>query len=290
MAHRMDRMLRGARAAFRQGDLYRAQGLLQACLRLDPCAKTYHNLGVFYVLEGRIARSGDAHDASRMGKRLLQKALTLAPLASSEQALGYLYFRQKQYGRAARCYQRAYGMAPDFAAAYNLALSYYRAHSCQKARLWAKKAGQKGDGAEKQEALILELFAALSAGENLDEEARNALLAVTDPFLLEEKFVLTFLLLGRCEARKQLDRLLGSCWVDGPVMAMVFDCLLAQGEAARVGAVLRNRLAQLRDSGYDFGREARQLKRAFRDARYRKRLIASYRFIRPLLLQQCYLE
>lgn len=286
----MNSIIHQAIVELNQANMYQAQKLFQKCLRYYPCAKSFNNMGVFYVFEGRITRNEKKYNASLAGKYLLEKALKISPLESSELALGYSYFTKKRYRGAARCYEKAYLMNPEFITAYNIALSYFKLQEYRKAEAWAKKAGLKCNKLEKQEALILELFSSLHLTPKRNRAALNMLLDITDSFLFEEKFVLTFLIWGENEAKKQIDLLLKNCWVDITVMAMIFEVLFDHNEDFKAKSILNKRLEELDDSNYDFGSEIKQLERIFLSKKYRKKMIASYQFSRTAIVQQCYQE
>ena len=245
---------------------------------------------MFYIFEGKYDRKERKYNATLKGRYFLKKALKVAPLISADLALGYLSFAKKKYRSAASCYKKAYCISQDFPTAYNIALSYFRLQKYKQAMIWAQEAYNKGDDSEQIEALILWLFSSKDFKPKNYEQRLKVLFDTTDPFLLEDKFILTYLTADMEEAKKQIEPLLKQCWVTVPVIAMIFDCLLSQNNVIEAKSILDERLKQLEDCDYNVKWEIRSLKKAFSQEAFRKKLIASYQFIRPAIVQRCYQE
>lgn len=111
-----------------------------------------------------------------------------------------------------------------------------------------------------------------------------------DTFLLEDKFVLTYLRGDMKAAQGQIALLLDKCCLEAPVMAMVFDCLLSQNLVCDANSALERRIEELHDYDYNVNSEIHRLQKAFSRESYRKRLIASYRYNHSIIFQYCYLE
>lgn len=282
-------LTREAKTKLAEANMYQAQCLLQKGVKEYPCAESLHNLGVFYAFEGRYDRKETRYNAFFRAERLLKKALAKSFLPSAECALGYLYFSQRRYKKAVYRYKKAYCKNRDFSTAYNVAVSYYKMRKDPQAAIWAAKALEKGTEAEQAEATILKLFAMQDLKTCDDPQDRERLREIHDPFLREEKFVLTYLAGDREEARKQIGLLLDTYCLEPSVMAMVFDCLLSQNLTRDANAALECRIEQLRGYDYNVKSEIRQLQKAFLRESYRKRMIASYRYNHPAIFQERYL-
>ena len=113
---------------------------------------------------------------------------------------------------------------------------------------------------------------------------------IDDMFLLEDKFVLTYLRGDMKAAQGQIALLLDKCCLEAPVMAMVFDCLLSQNLVCDANSALERRIKELHDYDYNVNSEIHRLQKAFSRESYRKRLIASYRYDHPAIFQYYYLE
>ena len=289
MEEKLQSLIRRAKTQLDEANMYQAQCLLQKAVRNYPCAESFNNLGVFYAFEGRYDRNENRHNAPFRAERLLKRASGNSFLPSAELARGYLYFTRKRYKKAVCCYQKAYYENRDFSTAYNVALTYYRMRNDHQAVIWATKALEKGTEAEQLEATILKLFSSQDLKAPECQRDIERVMNIDDTFLLEDKFVLTYLRGDMKAAQGQIALLLDKCCLEAPVMAMVFDCLLSQNLVCDANSALERRIEELHDHDYNVNSEIHRLQKAFSRESYRKRLIASYRYDHPTIPQNCYL-
>lgn len=290
LVERLQSLIREVKTKLDEANMYQAQCLLQKAAKDYPCAETFNNLGVFYAFEGRYDREENRYTAFFRAERLLKRVLRKSFLPSAELALGYLYFTRKRYKKAVCCYQRAYCKNRDFPTAYNAALSYYKMRKYHQAAIWATKALEKGTEAEQLEATILKLFSSQDLKAPECQRDIERVMNIDDMFLLEDKFVLTYLRGDMQAAQGQIALLLDKCCLEAPVMAMVFDCLLSQNLVCDANSALERRIKELHDYDYNVNSEIHRLQKAFSRESYRKRLIASYRYDHPAIFQYYYLE
>lgn len=287
---KLQSLIREVKTKLDEASMYQAQCLLRKAVKDYPCAESFNNLGVFYAFEGRYDRNENRYNAFFRAECVLKRTLSKSFLPSAELARGYLYFTRKRYKKAVCCYQKAYCENRDFSTAYNVALTYYKMRNYHQAVIWATKALEKGTEAEQLEATILKLFSSQELKAPECQRDIERVMNIDDTFLLEDKFVLTYLRGDMKAAQGQIALLLDKCCLEAPVMAMVFDCLLSQNLVCDANSALERRIEELHDYDYNVNSEIHRLQKAFSRESYRKRLIASYRYNHSIIFQYCYLE
>lgn len=115
----LEALVQDADAAYRRGDLDRAQASYEAVLRLDPDhAHAWNRVGAI------LAQRGDLEAA----QRALERALSLNPrLAAAHSNLGNVHYQRGDYTQALLCYQQAIALDPRNPVFYeNLHAAYKR--------------------------------------------------------------------------------------------------------------------------------------------------------------------
>lgn len=110
----------------RNYDFYNAQVLLMQNISDFPCWLTYHNLGVFYLMNGKFLNNINNFNASNIAYKYLSSALKFEISELTLSALGYYYFWERQYSKSKDMYKKSLDINNgDISSIYNYALCLY---------------------------------------------------------------------------------------------------------------------------------------------------------------------
>ena len=277
-----------------QNEIYQAQILFRQNVKDNPCFISFNNLGVFYAFEGLFKLDNSCRGAKKLGIKYLKNAETFQKSHLTLFALGTIFFEYEDYKEAEMYFKQTYELKHDYSSAYNLALSFYRQNLYVESMEYFKKAldvyddFHHYDDSEHIETYVAYAFSLLQIDKNKCREALSYLFEDETEYMESDKFTLAYLC-GEFEiAECLISPMLEHFSLTSKEMAMVFDCLFKFNKKDEAEKYLNNKIEILKEHDYHSQYDIRQLKKAFSQEEYRKELILSFRYIRPLIKECCY--
>ena len=271
-----------------QGKFYEAQTLFRQNAKNSPCFITLNNLGVFYAFEGLSKPDNSGHVATKLGMRYLKKAEAYQKSHLTSSAFGQICFKAKDYKGAAKHFEQACELKPDFYAIYNCGASYYMKGAYDKAVVWLKKALSICDNSNYVEALTSYIFSLLYGDKKEFLAVSHKMLEVDDEDIAWEKFVVAYFANDLPAAESQIQPMLRQFSVGAQDMALVFDCLFKLGKETEAEEYLKQKVEYLEGFDYNTRPEISKMRKAFSQADYRAKLVAEYKHGIACLGQCCY--
>lgn len=254
----------------------------------SPCFITYNNLGVFYAFEGLFKPNNSGRIATKLGLGYLKKAEASQISCLTLSAFGQICFKAKDYKGAAKYFEQACELKPDYYSIYNCGTSYYMAGAYDKATVWFQRALSICDDSDCVEAITANIFSLLYSDKEEFFAAAHKMFEVEDENIEWEKFVVAYFANDLLVAESLIEPMLKKFNVTLQDMAIVFDCLLRLGKEAKADECLKQKVESL--GGYDYNTqpEIRRMRKAFFQADFRAELIAKYKYDISHHYQCCY--
>jgi tetratricopeptide (TPR) repeat protein len=203
-------------------------------------------------------------------------------------ALGNVSFEVKDYEEASKNFRQACELKSDYATVYNLALSLFRQGMYKDALAWFEKALNICDNSDHAETYAAYAFSLLQIDKRKCREELNTLIEDDTANMEIDKFTLAYLCNDLQAAERQIKSMLEHFSIDLEQMSMVFDCLFRLNKRDEATEYLERKIEELEESDYNVKPEIRRLKKVFSQDEYRKEIISSLQFVRPLIKQCCY--
>jgi len=293
---------KAALLALSQGEFYQAQLLFRKNVMKNLSAMTLNNLGSFYIFEGIYTNKDSCRRANKLGISYLQKAIAHQPLSLSFIALGHACFELQEFEGAVSNFGKAYELNVNHATLYNLAMSFYRIGAYDNAMLWFNKAINL---CEKPNSFFTDpdsfyeqseyfdthtsyLFSLLQIDKIRCHKEIRVLFENDSRDLYLDRFILAYLCDDLPLAESQIKMVLEYWKTDIPVTAMIFDCLIELGNNDVAQNYLNNAIESYEDMKYNVKAEVTKLKKMFAQADYRRSIISTFQFTKPLIAQCCY--
>lgn len=243
---------------------------------------------MFYVWEGLLKPDYSRRGADKWGIGYLQKAETYQSSHLTQAALGKAFFTLADYAQAAKHFEKACTIKDEYASACNFALTLYRQKKYAEAAKWFEKAVDMSDAANQAETCAAYLFSLLQTDKRKCQAALHNILKLDAAFMEMDKFLLSYFCKDWPAAESQIEMIINSWSLDVTEMAVVLDYLLISKQEQRAADLVNQRMAELKEYDYDVRTAMNQINKAFAQADYRKGLISSFQYIRPLVSQCCY--
>jgi Tetratricopeptide repeat. len=269
-------------------DFLSAQEFFRKNVKKNPCHVSFNNMGVFYTFEGMELPNGKIRNARKLGMKYLKKAEEYQKSNLTFLALGDVFFENKDYEEASRCFSQACGLKCDYASMYNLALSFYRQELYKEALKWFEKALDVCEKADHDKIFEAYLFSLLQIDKKMCREKLSHLLETNIVPMDIDVFVLAYLCDELQAAERQIEYYFKHFSLDLEEMAMAFDCLFKLNKREEAQKYLELQMKSLNGYDYNVQPEIQRLKKVFSDDEYRKNIASSFRYIRPLIKQCCY--
>ena len=111
--------------ALYDGDFEEAQIRFRESCKKTKSYQAFNNIGIFYFENGMICKNGKTISGEAIGKRFLQRSLTMRESEITLQTLGHIEYDSKNLKSALILFEKAYGITRDPKILYNIAAIKY---------------------------------------------------------------------------------------------------------------------------------------------------------------------
>lgn len=287
MKKNMKEINKSAFSALNKLEIYEAERLFRLNVKEFPNSKTFHNLGVSYLLEGiQLKRRINIRNSSLLSLIYLRKSLKLSNFPQTNSALGYLYFWKRKFRKAAEYFEKSYLLGSDCTSAYNCGVCLYHAEDFIESSKWIEKSINEfhdEDGYARE--VMYHTLAFSYAYQGMSEEVKKIINVCPLPETTQFKLLY---LISDNSATNFLEEAILDTTFDFLTIAMIFD-VISEIDAKRLCNVYNIFLSYMEDA-YDRVKLKQKLKKIYCDERYRKKYIARTKEIRMISNQDFYLN
>ena len=286
MKKNMKEINKTAFSALNKPDIYEAERLFRLNVKEFPNSKTFHNLGVSYLLEGiQLKRSVNIRNSSLMSLIYLRKSLKLSNLPQTNSALGFLYFWKRKFRKAAEYFEKSYKLGGDCTSAYNCGVCLYRAEDFIESSKWIEKSINKCHDEDEYDIEAMYHTLAFSyAYQGMPKEVKKIINVC--PLSETTQFKLLYLI-SDSSATNFLEKAIHDTTFDFLTIAIIFD-VISKIDVKRLCNVYNIFLSYM-DDAYDRVKLKQKLNKIYFNERYRKKYIARTKEIRMILNQDYYI-
>ena len=122
-----------AMEALSNNDFEAAQKLFRKGCRTGKSYQAFNNLGMYYIENGIICKSGKTIRGFSIGKRLLEKSLHIKETARALDNLAAIEYDSDNFNKAIEYWERSYRLTGNKTALYNISAALFRLGEYKKA-------------------------------------------------------------------------------------------------------------------------------------------------------------